>query len=424
MNKLGIFLIILLVGLAVGFGVYDFYRTHEYKEVTIRTGLLNEARRNPYYAARLFLKRMGVPTVKKESLQSLSGIGFPDTDNVMFITSSRSTLSTGRTEALLDWVESGGHLIARSTTDWYYSGDDKLEDEIDELLSDKESRDPLQRMMGIRTGKRVYLGNDNSDDEEDNQNIISSLLETTEDHQYEREIRLKGVSKTLKIQSIRFNQLDIDYNHEKQSEPIKIAGKNFMVRQRLGDGMITLLSDLSFLENYQIEKSDHAEILWHLVHGSHTDLNQPQQVWLIHNDEMPSLWTLIWKYAWALNVSLIILFLFWMLKASRRFGPLIPKQQEDRRSLNEHITSSGNFYWKNNQKQLLVESARQSTLQHLTRVHPGWAQRTDEEQLQILSEQLKMPVDALRTLLFSTDIEQADDFTRLIQQLEMIRKSV
>lgn len=428
MNKLSVFLIVLLVSLAVGFGMYDFYRTHERKEITIHTGLLNEARKNPFYASRLFLKRMGIPSEKKESLQSLGGIGFPDTNNVIIITSSRSTLSTKRTEELLDWVKSGGHLIARSTKDWRYSGKDKKEDKIDELLSDKESRDPLQRLMGIRTGKRIYLDSNDSmeeeEDEEKGENIISSLLESTEKQNNEYKIRLKGASKTLNIQSRRFHALELDSNYRKQSEQIKLANKNFIIRQRIGNGMVTLVSDLRFIENYQIEKSDHAEILWYLVHGLHTDLSQPKQIWLIHSDKMPSLWTLIWKYAWALNASLIILFLFWILKVTRRFGPLIPKQQENRRSLNEHITSSGNFYWKNNKKQLLINSSRQSTLKHLARVHPGWAQRTEKEQLQILSEQIKMPSESLRTLLFAPDIEQADDFTRLIQQLEMIRKSI
>ena len=428
-NRMATLMIVLLVALIIGAGVYRFFKTHEYKEVEIRTGLLNEAKRNPYYASRLFLKRMGIPTIKKESMQT--NWGFPDSDTVMIITTKRTGLSTARTEELLEWVESGGHLIARSTSDWYYGGDEIVEKEINEMLSDKDSRDPLQRLLGIHSGKRIFLNEEEEKNKKKKKNeaeeMMTSLLETKVEKTLEHEILFKGADAPLKIQMDWFDNLAIDnpdQSSSHQTEQIKLKNGNFIIRTKVGEGLVTLISDMEFFENYEIEKSDHAKILWHLVHGNHPNLHQPQNIWLIHDDEMASLWNLLWKHAWALILTLTLLLIFWMLQASRRLGPVIPKLQENRRSLNEHITSSGNYYWKNNKKHRLIESSRQALTQRLTRVHPGWSNYSREEQIKLLSNQLNMPSDSLNKLLYDENFEQGDDFTWLIQQLEKVRKSI
>ena len=107
---------------------------------------------------------------------------------------------------------------------------------------------------------------------------------------------------------------------------------------------------------------------------------------------------------------------------------MIPKQQEDRRSLNEHISSSGNFYWKYNKKQKLIESSRKALLQRLARIHPGWEQRTEEEKINLLAEQTEMKAEAIQQLLYSDannpSFEQAETFTQLIKDLENIRNNL
>ena len=197
-----------------------------------------------------------------------------------------------------------------------------------------------------------------------------------------------------------------------------------MIRQKVGKGMVTLISDIRFIKNYHLEKSDHAEIFWHLIHGKHPALDQPKNVWLIHSSEIPNLLDLLLKYAWTFMLSLSFLFIAWLMMATRRFGPLIPKQAEDRRSLKEHISSSGNFYWKNDNKQKLIDSSRKALLQRLAQVHSGWSQRNKEEQVTLLAEQVSMTPKAVQKLLYTQNIEQTDEFTSLIRQLERIRKLI
>ncbi len=452
MDKKTTLLIAILFSLLIGFSVYSFYQTHEYKEVETHTGFKGEARNNPLYAARLFLKRMGIPTSSKESVQGMGG--FPDTNTVIILNSNRSSLSGKRTEAILDWVKSGGHLIAQATSDWSYFGkdddlakdseddnddnnksekhDEAYQDEINAIMEKRQSRDPLQRKLGIRTGKRVSFyapwdditdkGKDEDTDENEGESlndIFNANIRKAKQHK----IKLKNAPDELTLRSDWFYPLILEKDRMATSEQIKIDHHTFIIRQHLGKGMVTIASDLAFINNRTLEQSDHAEILWQLVHGLHNSLNQPAEIWLINHDEMPSLWTLMWRYGWAFLASMILLFLAWLLSSSRRFGPMIPKQTENRRSLNEHISSSGNFYWKHDKKQLLVDSSRQALMQRLAQIHPGWAQLQQDEQLQILVEQTGMKPETLQKLLFDKTVEQSEEFTYLIRQLENIRKA-
>jgi len=415
-SKLSSAIIALLVLLLIAYGAYDFYLKFEYKEKTIHTGYKGEARKNSYYASRLFLKRMGIPTETKNSIQDLSSL--PDTNTLIIITTRRTTLSPQRTNDLIDWVKSGGHLMALATSDWKYSGSEKIiseEDEDNDSVEKKGSPDPLQRFMGVDKAPRSLFYDD--EDEEDKG-------KDTDNDRTIPDLKLRVSDKPLKLDDPMYRPILVDDKHKDQTEEVELGFNNYIVRQKIGNGLVTLITDMGFIQNDKIESADHAEILWHLVHGLHKPLNQPSNIWLIHNDKMPPLWDILWRNFWALILSLALLLLFWLYKSSQRFGPMIPKEEENRRSLNEHITSSANFYWKNNKKQILINSSRKALTQRLSRVHPSWTQHTEEEQIKLLAEQLSMKAESLHKLLYAQNIEQADEFTQLIKQLDKIRKNI
>jgi len=433
MSKLSSAIIALLLLLLVAYGAYDFYLNFEYKEKTIHTGFRGEARRNPYYASRLFLKRMGIPTETRKSLQGMGSL--PDTHTVLIITTRRSTLSETRTQDLIDWVKSGGHLIALAVSDWKRSNTDEDSVENDDgTYEDGEDADPLQRFMGAHKAfGYVFINKEDKEDTNDNGENENSSEEnnndnqtenTTQDEQTAETITLSGTEKALQLDDTQFRPLFVNDDHREQTEEIKIDNHNYILRQKVGRGLITLISDMSFFQNDEIETFDHAEILWELVHGLHKPLNQPKRIWLIHNDKMPPLWDLLWTNFWALLISLLLLLGFWLFKISQRFGPVIPKEDENRRSLNEHITSSGYFYWKNNKKQALIESSQKALTQRLARVFPGWTHYNEEEQVKMLAEHLSIKPETVHKLLYAKGIEQADEFTQLIKQIEDIRKKI
>ena len=306
--------------------------------------------------------------------------------------------------------------MALATSDWKYSGSEKIISEEDEdSVEKKGSPDPLQRFMGVHKAPRSLFYDD--EDEEDKG-------KDTDNDRTIPDLKLRVSDKPLKLDDPMYRPILVDDKHKAQTEEIELGFNNYIVRQKIGNGLVTLITDMGFIQNDKIESADHAEILWHLVHGLHKPLNQPSNIWLIHNDKMPPLWDILWRNFWALILSLALLLLFWLYKSSQRFGPMIPKEEENRRSLNEHITSSANFYWKNNKKQILINSSRKALTQHLSRVYPSWTQHTEEEQIKLLAEQLSMKAESLHKLLYAQNIEQADEFTQLIKQLDKIRKNI
>lgn len=444
-KALGITIAALFALLLAG-GIYAFLETHEKKQKTINTGLFGEARKNPLYASRVFLKRMGIPTETKTSIQGFNG--YPNSNTVIVINSKRTTLSITQTQALIDWVKRGGHVIALATNNWKFHRSNQRSSEnsyavdsfnnfqsstIDSRLIDhKYSPDPLQNYMGISTAKKIQYS-DLSSDEKKQLNIIEEKDPEDDSTDDLFKIKLSDTPKQLAIHNNWFHPLIIAQTYKDRTEIIQLRSSNFIARQKVGSGIITLVSSLDFIENKQLEKADHAEVFWHLIHGIGKPIEQPAQVWLIHNDKIPSLWELIWRNAWMLLSSLLILFMAWLLLTTRRFGPAIPKLSEDRRSLTEHINSSGTFYWKHDQKQQLLDSCRNAINQKLNLSHPNWNHLNQEQQVALLLTKLHIekPINHEKSsrinpqdihhALFTPSIEQADDFTNTIRLLERIR---
>jgi len=102
----------------------------------------------------------------------------------------------------------------------------------------------------------------------------------------------------------------------------------------------------------------------------------------------------------------------------------INKEKLARRRLMEHIEASGNYFWKNNQRQKLIDSSRQALIKRIAQTHPGWHQYQPEEQTRVLAEQLEQTPENIHKLLHTNEFEHPDDFTKLVSQLEKIRKSL
>ena len=394
---------------------------------------------------------MGIPTETKTSVQGFTG--YPSSDTVIVINSKRTTLSAYQTQQLINWVQKGGHVIALATNKWRFHrseqssvSDEKLNDfqstTIDTKLTDNlYSSDPLQNYMGISTGEKIeyddltkveqtQLDEIEERDDSGDSDVDENGVEST-DHLFK--IKLSDSSKELAINNSWFRPILVAEEYRDQTEIITLRSSNFIVRQKIGSGLVTLVSSLDFIENRQLEKADHAEIFWHLIHGINKPIDQPSQAWLIHSDKMPPLWDLIWRNAWMFILSIVFIFIAWLLVATRRFGPAIPKLSGDRRSLTEHISSSGTFYWKHNHKKELLESTRDAVHQKLVLSHPNWNHLNEEQQVILLVKDFKLsknselsknldlnPKDIHRAL-YEPSIEKADEFTNTIRILETIR---
>lgn len=395
----------LIIPVLIGLLVFGFSHLYEKIDDNDWKPLTGEAKNNPLFASRLFLKRMGIPTQTVENIHSLNEL--PSTNSVILMTASRYTLTDEILDKLFIWVENGGHLIVPSIEYWqesYYVTDEVLVRDNDDSEELRTSADPIQRMI------QVHI---------DDENHVQFEEDTP------REIQLPNASTPLKLGEEHFHAIILDSDNEAlQLETVQLDNKNLIIRQTLGAGLITLASSLNFIEYRALAEYDHAEILWHLLHRNKLEDSSPDEVWLIHSDDSPNLLSVIWKRFWAVIIMLAVLLLTWALRVSKRFGPLIPKQDEDRRHLMEHIKASGAYYWKHKQGEILLSSTRIASNQRLSQRIPGWHSLTKDQQAEAVASRLALDTQQVFQTLHGNISHSPHDFTETIKQLEYIRTNV
>ena len=446
-NKPLMIVSIFVLVMLIAYSGYFFLKTHQYEEVVEYAPFKGEARNNPLYAARLFLKKMGIPTENKDNLQTIDKLFFESqtaqVHKVMIIDADHSTLSLDRAEELLQWMRHGGHIITGVSLDanvLEYFDETSSEDDTDCHEEDPNcsihiaSNDPLQNVLDISAKKSVYIDKQKDNTATSNNDSNGKDKDVNDKYPFEQQydvffednikdlrtfpIALSNSSKRLTL-AIKPHFYSINSKESNESR-VLIKDEIFMLQRKIGKGMITFIADLSIFENQLLRDSDNAEILWYLVHSNHKE----PTVWLFHNNEMPNLLSLIWRYGWAVVMSLSMLLLAWTYQSIHRFGPLIPKKTMNRRRLLEHIKASGEYFWKKKNKHILIESTRQALHRRISQVHPAWENSNESDKILHLSEMLDITPSRIQFLLFNNQIHQDDDFTQLINELESIRRQL
>ncbi len=365
----------LVVSLLAGLG-YWLSQHLEKREIELPTGLQGEAATNPLLAAQRFLTITGIESIHvEETTRLFTRLGQGD---ALLISSDRQTLGQQRTAALLDWVDKGGRLIVTVAH-----------------LSEEER--PLQ----------------------------DPLLDTLE-------LTLQYHDEDL---SEYADFLDVDWPGATDFMRIQIHSRYFLagaqasdltlendwgavlVRRQLGEGSITVITDLDFLQFLRIGEYDHAALLWYLVDGQ-------GPVWLLSHNDMPSLWQWLWQHAPEIMTAVLLWIVLWLWSRSRRFGPRLTEAPPVRRRILEHVDANGRFLWQQKQSRQLVTAVRNHLISLAANRHPGWGAMSHEEQAELLAGLSRHNRASIRHLLRETDIPHQHEFTRTIRQLEMIRKQL
>lgn len=386
-SSLGVLLFIALAVL--------LYTRLEKVEITEWVGAQGEAKANRLYAHRLFLKKMGIPATSIASTNDITQ--WPNVDTVVFLNTERLTLTQEKLDELLEWVSRGGHLIT------VVSKKNAVYDEFGVLIDDEYLRDdPLLNYLGIAVQDYV------------------DLYEYLEEDEYELnywDIQLTNASEPTAVEVYSFKPLK---SNDANDDVVKIEDHTFLINKQLGAGMITVLSTFLPFEDVALGDADHAKFFWYLVHSHHSN---PSHVWLIDNDDMPSIFFVMWEKAKLLIITLLFLLVASLLYFTNRFGPIVPAPSLNRRQLLEHIQASGYHYWKNNQK-ILINSERQALHNYLAKKHLGWNEKNQQQRIDFLQERLDIPADKATYLLYENNVYTMDEFTQLIQNLENIKRGL
>lgn len=379
MNRALLILIAVLLLLLAGTGAYWVDRNFTSVEEAVDKGPSARAKENPLLAAERFLEAHARKVVDLHSLGAL-----PPTSATLIMPGERFEIGQDRATRLLDWVRAGGHLMV--TAQWRWS--DAAGRERDFLLAPLDVRlDVAKRNVTERQCHPLDIDLADADDF-----MLASLAPQI--------VLLAG-------------------NRLAPFETIRSEYGSHVLRYRVGEGVLTILSSAFFLDNGRIGKYDNAGLLWHLVR-----IRPEGEIWMIRSSNMPPLWKWLWQNAWMAVVSAAAMLLAWLLARGRRFGPPLPQPGLRRRSLLDHVRASGAFFWRAGRQEKLLRGARAALLDDLRRRHPGLALGAQPQQASRLASLTGQDEAEVARALFHPCPSDEFEFTRIIQLLALVRKNL
>lgn len=373
-----------LAAFLIGAALWWFFHTFEYQTRVEDTGFSGEAERNQYLAAERFLEKFGMQIKSYPSMLELKKM--PSTSDVLFIPTGRYDLSLQKARKLLSWVKQGGHLVVRAR---HVRAGDSAED------------DQLFHLLGVETHRQ------------EQKHLFQKIKTSVIDIHVNSDIENKKVA-------FEINRWMKDTGKHKPSWRVDGKHGSQLLEFHLGKGYVSLLSDIRFMDNIHIAEHDHAAFLYTLVHMT----SDNHTIWIVRNDDMPSLLSIINKKAPSSLVALAILLLFWLWYTTRRFGPLRKPMAISRRSLREHIAASGLYQWRNRNRTALFLNVKTALLEQIAQVRPLWMKLGDKQLAGKLGKIADIPADSVLHVLQANAVDKENEFTQYIEILSMIRKKL
>ncbi len=368
-----LFILMLIAGYA-----WWFYANFEEVTYTERSDVSPEARRNPLLAAEYLLSRLG------QQVESQSGRHFlvrpPEESGVLLVRDLGAPLSQSQVEALLSWVEAGGHLIATPGQ-----------------FQDGAVSHPLLQSFGVKIRddcqcKVIEQVKEGMTSEQESTSL-QQITEGTTAEQESTSILLPGDTQEESF-LVEFDPdygFDVDNTDEYWRTPAE--GYPHLLIFPLGAGFVTFLSDSDFFDNTHIGDAEHAPLLAELTAGY-------DRVWLLYSAQMPSLIILLWRWAPYLLLSLGLLSMLLIWRMSRRSGPLILSAQTQRRDLLEHLQAAAEFDWRIDPKAGLLKQVRKQVEKRWLTSHPHLQRLKPEARCAWLAERLGMTAEAIDLALY------------------------
>jgi hypothetical protein len=185
-----------------------------------------------------------------------------------------------------------------------------------------------------------------------------------------------------------------------------------------GSGHIVAIAD-NYFDNNHLASYDHAELLLTLA-----ELNRnAKHVLIVQHLDMPKWYQALWRnfQAGIIGLGCGLLLLVWA--GVRRFGPILPEPNLERRSLIEHIDASGRWLWKvPGGRDILLSAVRSSINKMLLRKAPALLRLPPSEQASQLARLCNLPGADVARALHQPAANHPIDFTRQIQTLQQLRK--
>ncbi|OIO72970.1 MAG: hypothetical protein CO186_04670 [Zetaproteobacteria bacterium CG_4_9_14_3_um_filter_49_83] len=333
--------LILLFGLGSSAAIYLLEWEHVHKDV----GYSAEARQDPFLTARSWLKRHDIEMVDGHEPQLLHKL--PPAAGMLLLDANQQLLHSDDVDRLLAWVESGGHLMISLSNRWgvaYPTGPllQRLGVAIVEPVNASASGS-----CSPRTSREIYRTDKSDEPEQSSEPMpfaVQPLMSKPEEVKKPEEPEEPDLmlSYPLVDGSVARVEMDDDYflRIEGGEWPMQLRNDGGLqwVGRTQGKGRIEVVTQLYFWHNWNITDHDHGWLLARLAGAG--------PVWYLQLEEYPSLLTLLWQRMPELLLAMLLWLLLWGWYSSRRFGPLLPPPDSERREWLEHIEACARQLWR------------------------------------------------------------------------------
>ena len=359
--------------------LYAALNWYTFEEVSVRVGLSEEARREPFLAYARLLARLGART---EIFSRPAQLDRPPEGGVLLLGSYRlAFMSPERVRTLVAWVERGGTLVVEAEPPII--------------------RDPLLEAFGVGRPKPAR-----------------ERARTPPSGRDFGEARFEwpAGAGNLRVELYEFSPGLEERRAHAGRILVRVGARTPMIAFESGRGRVVAVTTLGFLHNTRIDKADHAEFGWRMARIA----GEAPRVVLFIRPQSPSLWSFARANAWAALVAGVVLLAVWLARIVPRFGPLAPADAPPRRSLVEHVAASGRYLWARKESAHLLQALRERVLRLAERRGVRLARLAEPGATELLSRRTGIAPGAVRRA-FATEASSGADFisaTATLQSLE------
>ncbi|MCU0754106.1 MAG: DUF4350 domain-containing protein [Xanthomonadales bacterium] len=404
MNRSGWILATVATLLLAAFAAW-WFTTFERVEESVTLPPRGEARYNPFFALKESLKSRGI-TVRSGATLLPERLG---TGDVLLLGMDVRGLSSGKSQALIDFVENGGHLLFVVPEDSERLG--TLPEHYGLVAGTPAyactgwSADPD---AGIRAGRwcsshRFDLDRTPVDTrpagerlEHRAQRILQGLAEDPDTGDAADHADAAAADADVSDAAIDDHEADTPAARELRLYlPHDVDGA-LALSFLQGEGSVTALVGIDPFTSHGLRYPGNAELVWQLLGPL---IGDGSTVELIYGSDIRPWYVLLYYEGWPVWLPLLLALLAWLWWRAQRFGPLLPALPPPRRALLDHVRASGDFLYRQDQSQVLLEALRRRFRQALERRDPALAALSPRELIPTLAAREGIDTEALRDVL-------------------------
>ncbi len=359
---IGLFLILGLQG-----GIW-FFENFEYKEVENTSNYSLKARINQYLAAEYYLRKTGLDVESDGSRNQL--LATHTRNETIFVNDYGPKLSPTRFIKLKKWIENGGHLI---------------------MTANKYNNEPTDKDVKDKFNNNQLLAE---------YSIVPSYTKFDNETPYPGDdLVSKYMLKDKTEISIIFYP---DYHLVDTKNLAQFTLQDeygiHLLQLKIGNGILTILSDDYFLENYGIGDHDHAYLIWKLATANKSTNSK---IWLLYTNASDSIFTILWKNAKHAIITFIVLIIIGIWAMQGRFGPIIPLNDVSSRNILEHLSALARFSWRQDKGKRLLHQSRITCEQTLISRYPVLKNMSVPKRIEHLADVLDMTPKTIEQALYT-----------------------